>query len=91
MEEGELKRWMDGADIIYISLGSLVRLNGSQLASLASALNAVANVRVLWKLPADTHHLLPSLPKDKFRIESWVPSQIAVLQHPNVKVMKYAF
>jgi len=85
---GDLKQWLDReGTVVYLGLGSAARLNREQLQVLANALIAVDGIRVLWKLPADRHPLLPpDLPQDKFRVEKWVPSQLSVLLHPNVKL-----
>jgi len=40
---------------------------------------------VLWKLPADQQALLPGGLGDHIRLEEWVPSQLAVLAHQNVR------
>ncbi|WP_406692003.1 glycosyltransferase [Saccharopolyspora sp. ID03-671] len=39
---------------------------------------------MLWKLPEDQQEWLPEELPANLRIESWVPSQLDVLAHPNV-------
>jgi len=41
---------------------------------------------VLWKLPRSRQHLLPTGLPPNLRVESWIPSQLAVLAHPHVRV-----
>jgi polyene glycosyltransferase len=85
---GELTSWLDARpSVIYIGLGTITRLTGAEVSSLVEVARRLAGAHhVLWKLPADQQHLLPpqqSLPGN-LRVESWVPSQLDVLAHPNV-------
>jgi len=88
--KGELKEWLEKeANVVYLGLGTLSRLTEEQYAILARALDAIENIRILWKLPEDQHERAPPFvfaKKDKFLVEKWVPSQVSVLMHPNVKL-----
>src|SRR5262249_30897627 len=44
-----------------------------------------AEFRTLWVVPSDLLKLLPPKLPASIRVEHWVPSQLAVLQHPNVR------
>ncbi len=46
------------------------------------------NHHILWKLPDSQRALLPprELLPTNLRIEDWIPSQLSVLAHPNVRV-----
>jgi polyene glycosyltransferase len=88
--EDELSRWLHShRSVIYVSLGTLVRLSRAQITALVNAFGRLApNHYVLWKLPDSQWALLPpgeSLPIN-LRIVHWVPSQLGVLAHPNVRV-----
>jgi polyene glycosyltransferase len=84
-----LAAWLDAHDsIVYIGLGTIARLTPQHVATLIDAARRLADHQVLWKLPRAQHALLPpanQLPPN-LRIESWLPSQLDVLAHPNVKV-----
>ncbi|MDI5941500.1 glycosyltransferase, partial [Micromonospora sp. DH15] len=41
--------------------------------------------QVLWKLPAGQRHRLPGPLPPHVRVEEWIPSQLDVLAHPNVR------
>jgi polyene glycosyltransferase len=86
----ELSRWLDNhASVIYVGLGTLARLSSTQVAVLIAAFKHLEpEHHILWKLPDFQERLLPSgelLPAN-VRIEHWIPSQLAVLAHPNVRV-----
>jgi len=85
---GELTSWLDArSSVVYIGLGTITRLTRAEVSSLVEVARRLEGAHhVLWKLPADQQHLLPphgSWPSN-LRVESWVPSQIDVLAHPNV-------
>ena len=86
----DLSRWLDThPSVIYIGFGTLVQLSQSQLTTLVDAFKRLwPNHYILWKLTASQRTLLPSgevLPSN-VRIEPWLPSQLGVLAHPNVRV-----
>jgi polyene glycosyltransferase len=86
--DAELTEWLDARpSVIYVGLGTITRLTRAEVSSLVEVARRLdGSHHVLWKLPQRQHHLLPpreSLPGN-LRIESWVPSQIDVLAHPNV-------
>eukprot|EP00026_Physarum_polycephalum_P007347 Phypoly_transcript_07406.p1 GENE.Phypoly_transcript_07406~~Phypoly_transcript_07406.p1 ORF type:complete len:377 (+),score=27.90 Phypoly_transcript_07406:43-1131(+) len=87
---GDLLKWLDEApNVIYVSLGTIARLNATQLQELVDGLDSpsLSDMRVLWKAPVDTLNLIPKqIETSKFRFEQWVPSQVSVLNHPSVKV-----
>jgi polyene glycosyltransferase len=86
----ELSRWLDShPSVIYVGLGTLVRLSHVQINALITAFKCLGpNHRILWKMPnarqalLSTGELLPT----NLRIEHWIPSQLGVLAHPNVRV-----
>jgi polyene glycosyltransferase len=86
--DGELAEWLDARpSVVYIGLGTNTRLTRAEVSSLVEVARRLDGTHhVLWKLPRQQHHMLPrpeSLPGN-LRIESWMPSQIDVLAHPNV-------
>jgi polyene glycosyltransferase len=88
--DGELTEWLDARpSVIYAGLGTNTRLTRAEVSSLVEVARRRDGAHhVLWKLPQPQQHLLPpreSLPGN-LRIESWVPSQLDVLAHPNVTV-----
>ncbi|MBB5828888.1 glycosyltransferase [Micromonospora carbonacea] len=84
---GELTGWLDRqTSVVYACLGTLARLTGPQVRAFAEALAAIGpEHQVLWKLPAAQRHLLPGPLPPHVRIEEWIPSQLDVLAHPNVR------
>jgi polyene glycosyltransferase len=84
-----LSPWLDRhPSVIYVGLGTLVRLSRAQVAALVSAFGRLGpSHQVLWKLPSPQQALLPArtvLPSN-VRIEPWVASQLEVLAHPHVR------
>jgi polyene glycosyltransferase len=88
--EDELSRWLDNhPSVIYVGLGTLVRLSRVQITALITAFKRLGpNHHILWKLPNSQQTLLPpgELLPTNMRIEHWIPSQLDVLAHPNVRV-----
>ncbi|KWT58946.1 MGT family glycosyltransferase [Streptomyces albus subsp. albus] len=89
-QENELSRWLDEqSSVVYAGFGTITRLTREQVHSMVEVARRLqGRHQVLWKLPSGQQHLLPpkeSLP-DNLRIENWVPSQLDVLAHPNVKL-----
>jgi polyene glycosyltransferase len=88
-DSNELLQWLDRhPSVIYVGLGTLVRLSTAQLAVLISAFERLGpNHSILWKLSESQQALLPrkELPGN-VRIERWLPSQVDVIDHPNVRV-----
>jgi polyene glycosyltransferase len=86
----ELSRWLDShPSVIYVGLGTLVRLSDIQITALIAAFKRLgSNHQILWKLPDSQQALLPprELLPTNLRIEHWIPSQLGVLAHPNVRV-----
>lgn len=88
--EDEVTGWLDAQDsVVYMGFGTITRLQPDQVAALVEVARRLEGEhQVLWKLPEEQQHMLPpaeELPGN-LRIEDWVPSQLDVLAHPNVKV-----
>ncbi|MFF3445043.1 glycosyltransferase [Streptosporangium sp. NPDC002721] len=89
-EDGELSRWLDAnPSVVYIGLGTITRLTRPEVHALVEVARRLdGRHSVLWKLPTEQQRMLP--PRDELpanlRIESWVPSQLDVLAHPNVRL-----
>ena len=84
-----LSDWLDRqSSVVYMGFGTITRLTRDQVAGLVEVARRLqARHQFLWKLPEEQQHLLPEtgvLPRN-LRIESWMPSQLDVLAHPNVK------
>jgi polyene glycosyltransferase len=88
-DSNEVLQWLDRhPSVIYVGLGTLVQLSKEQVAVLISAFERLGPAHyILWKLSQSQQALLPrkELPAN-VRIERWVPSQLDVLAHPNVRV-----
>ncbi|MFC9477107.1 glycosyltransferase [Nocardia sp. NPDC056952] len=86
--DNELDAWLDACEsIVYIGFGTIMRLDRAQLGTILDVVAALGpDHHVLWKLSSDQQALLPKRLPENLRIESWVPSQLGVLAHPNVKV-----
>ncbi|MFD7667121.1 glycosyltransferase [Streptomyces sp. NPDC059788] len=89
-QDDDLSRWLDEqSSVIYAGFGTITRLTRDQVHSMVEVTRRLEGKhQVLWKLPSEQQHMLPpkeSLPAN-LRVESWVPSQLDVLAHPNVKV-----
>ncbi|QUH01931.1 glycosyltransferase family 1 protein [Saccharopolyspora erythraea] len=90
-DDGGLQDWLSAREsVVYMGFGTVTRLTGEQVHALLEVTRRLGDrgTHVLWKLPAEQHHLLPDrgeLP-DNLRVEKWVPSQLDVLAHPNVRL-----
>jgi len=87
--DDDLSAWLDAHDsIVYIGLGTITRLSAEQITTLVDVASKLDDHHVLWKLPKTQHGLLPRADRlpPNLRIESWLPSQLDVLAHPNVRV-----
>ncbi|WP_086665422.1 glycosyltransferase [Lentzea kentuckyensis] len=87
--EHELMRWLDAQEsVVYLGFGTITRLTREQVASMIEVVRRMKRHQFLWKLPPEQQDLLPpggQLPAN-LRIEAWVPSQLDVLAHPNVRL-----
>ncbi|MFH9982762.1 glycosyltransferase [Streptomyces sp. NPDC017179] len=90
-DDDGLSDWLtEQKSVVFMGFGTITRLTREQVASLVEVARRLEGEghQVLWKLPREQQHLLPpagELPAN-LRIENWVPSQLDVLAHPNVKV-----
>ncbi len=89
-EDSELSQWLDNnSSVVYMGFGTLMSLSRSQIAALLNAIERLGpDHKFLWKLPKLQQELLPTrsdLPGN-LRIENWIPSQLDVLAHQNVRV-----
>jgi polyene glycosyltransferase len=86
----ELIEWLDAHEsTVFIAFGTVTRLTREQVRGVVEAARRLEGEHtVLWKLPRSQQALLPpaaGLPGN-LRIENWIPSQLDVLAHPNVRV-----
>lgn len=83
-----LQAWLDAHDsIVYQAFGTLIRMTAAEVAALVDVARRLEGTHhVLWKLPREQQHLLPPDLPANLRIESWLPSQLDVLAHPNVRL-----
>jgi polyene glycosyltransferase len=86
--DDDLTRWLDAHDsVVYAAFGTIMRLAPQQIQAIVDVAGRLGpEHHVLWKLPRSRQHLLPSKLPPNLRVESWVPSQPAVLAHPHVRV-----
>jgi UDP:flavonoid glycosyltransferase YjiC (YdhE family) len=77
--------WLtNGPPVVFVNLGTVAQPTREHVRKLAEGLTS-PNFRVLWVLrPPARDYLLDTLPPT-IRIESWVSSQVRVLEHPNVR------
>jgi UDP:flavonoid glycosyltransferase YjiC (YdhE family) len=76
----DLRRWLDdGPPVAFANLGTFARPGSALTERLADGLTS-NTFRSLWVLREDRPQLPPSV-----RSERWVPSQVSVLAHPNVR------
>ncbi|MFJ4923927.1 glycosyltransferase [Streptomyces sp. NPDC088725] len=89
-DDDGLSDWLsEQKSVVYMGFGTITRLTSEHIGSLVEVARRLSDHhQVLWKLPEEQQKMLPpreTLP-DNLRIEKWVPSQLDVLAHPNVKV-----
>jgi UDP:flavonoid glycosyltransferase YjiC (YdhE family) len=78
--------WLgDGPPVVYANLGT-VAIASERLLGILREGFAAEDFRVLWGLRRSQHALLPTPLPGNLRVEAWVPSPLAILAHPNVKV-----
>lgn len=75
----------DPKPVVYVNLGTLSAPSGAQLEYMCQAFES-ENYRVLWVMRESIQKKLPTRLAENIRIETWLSSPRAVLQHPNVKV-----
>ncbi|OQR98552.1 hypothetical protein ACHHYP_08364 [Achlya hypogyna] len=85
-----VSQWMASDDVVYISFGSLSYIDPWQANAIVQGLSKDgAAVNVLWTLPNDQRHVLPSTLPPSFRIKvlgSGFP-HLKVLAQPAVKLV----
>ncbi len=83
----DLDRWLaERESVVYTAFGTVMRLTPKQITAIVDAAARLGpEHHMLWKLPQSRRHLLPDRLPPNLRIESWVPSQLAVLAHPHVQ------
>lgn len=85
-----LSSWLDiHPSVVYIGLGTITRLTRPQVEAVVTVARRLAGRHaILWKLAREQQDLLPPAERlpDNLRVETWMPSQLDVLAHPNVKV-----
>ncbi|MFJ1569432.1 glycosyltransferase [Streptomyces erythrochromogenes] len=89
-DDGGLADWLDArSSVVYMGFGTITRLTRGQVTSLVEVARRMQDRhQFLWRLPIEQQHLLPAaetLPGN-LRIEGWLPSQLDVLAHPNVRL-----
>jgi UDP:flavonoid glycosyltransferase YjiC (YdhE family) len=81
----DLAAWLAaGQPVVYVNLGTIARPWRGLLQRMASGF-AAEDFRTLWVVPADVQEMLPPKLPPSIRVDNWVSSQLAVLQHPNVR------
>lgn len=87
-EPGELGAWLDAQkSVVYMGFGTITRLTRDQVEAFVQVARTLEGKHsILWKLPRDQQKFLPGELPGNLRIETWVPSQLDVLAHPNVKL-----
>jgi polyene glycosyltransferase len=85
--DDDLARWLDTHEsVVYAAFGTIMRLAPQQVQAIVDVAGRLGpEHHFLWKLPRSRQHLLPSKLPPNLRVESWVPSQPAVLAHPHVR------
>ncbi|MET9633076.1 glycosyltransferase [Lentzea sp. NPDC006480] len=87
-DPGELGEWLDAQkSVVYMGFGTITRLTREQVEAFVQVARTLDRKHsILWKLPRDQQKFLPGKLPSNLRIETWVPSQLDVLAHPNVKL-----
>ncbi|MDT7784296.1 MAG: polyene glycosyltransferase [Pseudonocardiales bacterium] len=87
-DPGELGEWLDTQkSVVYMGFGTITRLTRDQVEAFVQVARTLDGKHsILWKLPRDQQKFLPDELPGNLRIETWVPSQLDVLAHPNVKL-----
>ncbi|MDT5040512.1 MAG: polyene glycosyltransferase [Actinoplanes sp.] len=88
-DRSPVDEWLDAQNsVVYLGFGTITRLTAAEVAVLVEVARRLeGRHEVLWKLPTEQQHLLSEagpLPRN-LRIESWVPSQLDILNHEKVK------
>jgi polyene glycosyltransferase len=88
-QPNELADWLDAqSSVAFVGLGTVTRLTRRHVHAMVEVARRLeGRHQLLWKLPAEQQRMLPpaaALPGN-LRVEQWVPSQLDVLAHPNVK------
>jgi UDP:flavonoid glycosyltransferase YjiC (YdhE family) len=80
----EYAEWLDsGPPVAYVNLGTVARPWPDLALRITEGLRS-SQFRALWVVPSDQQSLLPNELPSAVRVESWVPSQVSLLRHPNV-------
>ncbi|NBH06641.1 glycosyltransferase [Amycolatopsis sp. SID8362] len=87
--EQEVRGWLDRHEsVVYLGFGTVARLDEEEVGNVVEVARRLEGKHaVLWRLPAESWHLLPpadTLPAN-LRTEKWLPSQLDVLAHPHVR------
>ncbi|MFD2767490.1 glycosyltransferase [Micromonospora eburnea] len=84
----DLDAWIDAhKSIVYIGFGTFMRPSAGQVQALVEVARRLGpRHHVLWKLPEAQQRLLPAKLPANLRVEAWLPSQLAVLAHPHVRL-----
>ncbi len=81
----DLAAWLSsGPPVVYVNLGTVSRPWPDLLQRMAQGFET-EDFRVLWVLRVEEQKLLPPNLQPSIRVEEWVSSQVAVLEHPNVR------
>lgn len=82
-----LSQWLDSHEsVVYAGFGTIMRPSARQVLAIVDAAARIGpEHHVLWKLSRSEQRLLPDKLPSNLRVESWVPSQFAVLAHPHVR------
>jgi polyene glycosyltransferase len=76
----ELARWLEnGPPVAFVNLGTFARAGSALTTRMAEGLQS-DDFRALWVLRGPQPDIPPNV-----RVEQWVPSQVSVLAHPNVR------
>ena len=82
----ECEAWLrEGPPVVFANLGTVAVASAEQVRKLAAALTST-KFRTLWVLRGKARDHLPSPLPPNMRVENWVPLQLGILGHPNVRV-----
>lgn len=84
LTEAESAWLSDGPPVVFVNFGTVAQPTPEHLQKLAQGL-ASSDFRVLWVLRPPVRDLLPDALAPNIRVESWVSSQVRLLEHPNVR------
>ncbi|WP_035851734.1 glycosyltransferase [Cryptosporangium arvum] len=86
--DDDLSAWLDAhPSIVYLAFGTITRFTPDEVHAMVEVAHRLdGRHHLLWRLPPEQREWLPEELPPNLRVESWLPSQLDVLAHPNVRL-----